>query len=313
MVAFAQLYWRRRGPLHNIVINSCSPGAGRIVCLSGELSAPQWCQRDRGASHGEARRRCTLCGERRGMGVSLTIVLLISGVLLATALGIVIGLRVQRLRRDRELAHHGTPTLVMPMNAVPARPRLAHDVAQVRQSPRSVAVVAAEPPFEHKSSLPSDDDLLLMVDDVDDIPELPSDPTPARRTPLLVEGRSLRYYQQAEDGTLSFLPGRLEVAGGADRGQEIHFVRPEGDELPSVTFGRLEGAPHRHVQLLDRTVSRQHARMTYADARWHLTNLSRTNPVSINGAAMSEEGPAITLESGDRIEMGAVVFIFREK
>ncbi|MFN8573912.1 MAG: FHA domain-containing protein [Gemmatimonadaceae bacterium] len=248
------------------------------------------------------------------MGVSLTIVLLISGVLLATALGIVIGLRVQRSRRDHELAHHGTPQLVMPMNALPARPRLAHDVAQVRQSPRSVAVVAVEPPYEPSASVPpDDDDLMMMDDDVDDLLDEPSVATPVPRTPLLVEGRSLRYYQQAEDGTLAFLPGRLEVAGGADRGQEIHFVRPDSDELPSVTFGRLEGAPHRHVQLLDRTVSRQHARMTYADGRWHLTNLSRTNPVSINGSPMSEEGPAITLESGDRIEMGAVVFIFREK
>ncbi|MFN8580650.1 MAG: FHA domain-containing protein [Gemmatimonadaceae bacterium] len=249
-----------------------------------------------------------------GMGVSLTIVMLISGVLLATALGIVIGLRVQRQRRDRDLAHHGTPPLVMPMNAVAARPRLAHNVAPVRASPRAVSVVAPEPTFEPPASHPLDDDLLLMVDDIDDVDDLPPDASQAPpRAPLLVEGRSLRYYQQADDGTLEFLPGRLEVSGGADRGQEIHFVRPSGDELPSVTFGRLEGAPHRHVQLLDRTVSRQHARMTFAEGRWHLTNLSKTNPVSINGAPMSEEGPAITLVNGDRIEMGAVVFAFREK
>lgn len=247
------------------------------------------------------------------MGVSLTIIFLISGVLLTTALGIVIGLRVQRQRRDRELAHHGTPMLVMPMSAVAARPRLAHDVAPARRSPQSVSVVPAEPAFD--SSRPTDvieDDLVLMVDD-DLAGEHPSAPTTAPRAPLLVEGRSLRYYQQSEDGTLEFLPGRLEVVGGADRGQEIHFVRPADDELPSITFGRLEGPPHRHVQLLDRTVSRQHARLTFVDARWHLTNLSRTNPVSVNGAPMPDEGPAITLVNGDRIEMGAVVFLFRDK
>lgn len=90
-------------------------------------------------------------------------------------------------------------------------------------------------------------------------------------------------------------------------------MRPSQDELPSVTFGRLEGPPHRHVQLLDRTVSRQHARLTYADSRWHLTNLSRTNPVLLNGAALPSDGPAMTLAAGDRIEMGAVVFVFRER
>jgi hypothetical protein len=250
------------------------------------------------------------------MGVSLTIVFVIAGVLLATALAIVIGLRVQRQRRDHELANHSTPLLVMPVTLrAAARPRLAHTVAPVRSSPRSVPVVAPESHFHDPADDEIDDDLILLVDDDrSDASALPSATTHATvRAPLLIEGRSLRYYQQAEDGTLEFLPGRLEVIGGADRGQEIHFVRPTQEELPSVTFGRLEGPPHRHVQLLDRTVSRQHARLTFTDSRWHLTNLSHTNPVQLNGAALPDEGPATILTTGDRIEMGAVVFVFREK
>lgn len=249
------------------------------------------------------------------MGVSLTIVLLISGVLLATALAIVIGLRMQRQRRDHELSHHTAPQLIMPLSAAYSpRPRLAHNVASVRTSPRSMAAISHDVTFREPPPADHEDDLVLLTDD-DAIPA-PSavDAPPAHsRAPLLVQGRSLRYYQQAEDGTLAFLPGRLEVVGGADRGQEIHFVMSPDEEHPSVTFGRLEGPPHRHVQLLDRTVSRQHARMTFADSRWYLTNLSRTNPVQVNGVAMGEVAPAMALSTGDRIEMGAVVFVFREK
>lgn len=251
------------------------------------------------------------------MGVSLTIVLVIACVLLATALGIVIGLKVQRQRRDHELAHHSTPLLVMPVTLrTAARPRLGHNPTPVRSSPRSVTVVTPESHFHDPAATDEiDEDLLHLVDDDQShaFGSASASTEAARRAPLLIEGRSLRYYQQTEDGTLEFLPGRLEVIGGADRGQEIHFVRPSPEELPSVTFGRLEGSPHRHVQLLDRTVSRQHARLTYVESRWHLTNLSHTNPVQLNGVALPDDGPATTLNTGDRIEMGAVVFVFREK
>ena len=76
-----------------------------------------------------------------------------------------------------------------------------------------------------------------------------------------VDGASVRYWRPA-DGTLQFLPGRLEVIAGRDAGQEIRFVRTPGPDGTRVTFGRAEGAPYRHVQLREPTVSRAHARMT---------------------------------------------------
>src|SRR6185437_1067617 len=83
------------------------------------------------------------------------------------------------------------------------------------------------------------------------------------------------------DGTLQFLPGRLEVVDGESPGRDIRFVRTWG-EIPEISFGRVSGPPFRHVQLRSQTVSRQHARMQYVDGRWKLTNLSQTNPVVIN-------------------------------
>ena len=141
------------------------------------------------------------------------------------------------------------------------------------------------------------------------------------------EGASMRYWRPA-DGTLQFLPGRLEVITGRDTGHEIRFVRTPGPDGTRVTFGRAEGVPYRHIQLREPTVSRTHARMTLevsprngADAstntpRWRLENLSATNPVVVNGtplAADESEQCSVMLDDGDRIEMGEVVFRFRAR
>jgi hypothetical protein len=142
-----------------------------------------------------------------------------------------------------------------------------------------------------------------------------------------VDGALMRYWRPA-DGTLQFLPGRLEVVAGRDAGHEIRFVRTPGPDGTRVTFGRAEGAPYRHIQLREPTVSRTHARMTLevtnrnggdastSTARWRLENLSATNPVVVNGtplAADDSEKCSVMLDDGDRIEMGEVVFRFRER
>jgi hypothetical protein len=146
-----------------------------------------------------------------------------------------------------------------------------------------------------------------------------------------VDGASVRYWRVA-DGTLQFLPGRLEIAAGRDAGHEIRFVRTAGPDGTCITFGRAEGPPYRHVQLREPTVSRAHARMVLDVAaspngdsggsmgskagRWRLENLSSTNPVVVNGRALDSKGEALAsvlLDDGDRIEMGEVAFVFRER
>ena len=114
------------------------------------------------------------------------------------------------------------------------------------------------------------------------------------------------------DGTLQFLPGRLEVISGNERGREVRFVRPPTFEAPLVTFGRSEGEPYRHVQLSDPTVSRTHARMLMTEQGWRLTNLSTTNPVAYNGRTLDPD-EEVPLADGDRVEMGEVVFRFRAR
>jgi hypothetical protein len=127
----------------------------------------------------------------------------------------------------------------------------------------------------------------------------------------MVEGDRLRFSVPA-DGTLQFLPGRLEVAAGRDAGREIRFVRLAGPDGYVVTFGRSEGPLYRHVQLREQTVSRRHARLRFTDGVWHLTNHSATNPVLLNGGILGD-GEERSLQDGDRIEMGEVIFTFRSR
>lgn len=119
--------------------------------------------------------------------------------------------------------------------------------------------------------------------------------------------------ERPQDGTLQFLPGRLEVVEGHDAGTEIKFVRTPGPDGTTVTFGRAEGAQYRHVQLHVPTVSRMHAKLFLDGTSWSLINLSATNPVVVNGIPLAGDGATAILREGDRIEMGEIVFRFRAK
>lgn len=135
----------------------------------------------------------------------------------------------------------------------------------------------------------------------------PVAPIPA---PEAQVGRAITF-TPPPDGTLQLLPGRLEIVEGEERGQSIRFVRTGGS--PEITFGRSEGLPYRHVQLHSPTVSREHARMRLDKRTWMIANLSHTNPVVVNGDELNGAGKEHPLQDGDRVEMGEVVFEFREQ
>jgi hypothetical protein len=254
------------------------------------------------------------------MWVSLGNLLIIVGALVAAFVIILVMVRVARWRRDRALRDHGAPVLVMPVTGTPTPPRplLPREPIALRSSPSTVRRVTPveEPileqvieedvilidnePFTTRATAP-----MQSAVDLEDI-----DGDAAQRQ--VVRGGHVRSYR-AEEGTLEFLPGRLEIVAGGEIGQEIHFLREVGEDDATITFGRSDGPPLRHVQLLDPTVSRQHARLDFTEGRWHLSNLSQTNPVTLNGSAVAVSGRPLTLAEGDRVEMGAVVFIFHDR
>jgi pSer/pThr/pTyr-binding forkhead associated (FHA) protein len=126
------------------------------------------------------------------------------------------------------------------------------------------------------------------------------------------DGETVRF-SIPDEGTLQFLPGRLEIFSGPDKGRDVRFVRTGGERHPEITFGRSEGPPYRHVQLMARTVSRQHATMSLVDGHWELKNMSATNPVLLNGRSLAAGEVAPLLVDGDRIEMGEIVFLFHDR
>src|SRR5690606_1463218 len=113
-------------------------------------------------------------------------------------------------------------------------------------------------------------------------------------------------------GTLQMLPGRLVIIEGEETGREIRFVRL-GANPQHVTFGRNAGRPYEHVQLRAQTVSRLHAQLQYDDGRWYVENLSRTNPLVLNGRAVAAGAPPHPLAEGDVLEMGEVLCRFHER
>ncbi|MEQ1693682.1 MAG: FHA domain-containing protein, partial [Gemmatimonas sp.] len=127
----------------------------------------------------------------------------------------------------------------------------------------------------------------------------------------MVEGHLVRF-SVPQEGTLQFLPGRLEIGAGLDAGREIRFVHVPGPNGSEVTFGRSDGELYRHIQLRDQTVSRSHARMRFADGHWYLLNLSQTNPIVHNSTVVANSNEHV-LSDGDRIEMGEVLFTFRSR
>ncbi|MET0396058.1 MAG: FHA domain-containing protein, partial [Longimicrobiaceae bacterium] len=135
-------------------------------------------------------------------------------------------------------------------------------------------------------------------------------PAPAAAPPAELEDELTVRLEMPGEGRLQFLPGALEVVDGTDRQREIRFLRSAG-AVTEYTIGRAGGPPTSHVQLPVPTVSRQHARMRFADGAWTIRNLSSTNPLRVNGRELdvAEESPA--LADGDRIEVGEVVLRFR--
>jgi predicted component of type VI protein secretion system len=53
--------------------------------------------------------------------------------------------------------------------------------------------------------------------------------------------------------------------------------------------------------------------MTYSGHQWRLANMSTTNAVFLNGVALPDHDDGITLQEGDRVEMGAVMFVFHAR
>lgn len=231
---------------------------------------------------------------------ALSLVVIFASLAVASA-GILLWIWIARRKRDAALRAHGKPALIMPIVSAGDVPRAAvvRDIQPARRSPITALAVAERlSPEEYQVSSGSSEQALVTM--------TTGETVMSDEVAELIQGSALRFHRPA-DHSRPFLPGHLLVIEGVDAGVEVRFVRLAHHEDPVVTFGRSEGPPFRHVQLLEPTVSRAHARMSFDGDGWSLTNLSRTNPVLVNRIALADEQP-VPLQDGDRLEMGALVF-----
>ncbi len=234
------------------------------------------------------------------MRVSFLSLFVIFASLAVASAGILVWLWIARRKRDAALRTHGKPALIMPTvssSHVPRTP-IVRDGMPMRRSPITALAVAERlAPEEYQLVVDSPEQSLVTMTTGEVTRDAVSE---------MVQGEALRFHRPA-DQSLPFLPGHLMVIDGSDAGLEVRFVRLAGGEQPVITFGRSDGPPFRHVQLLEPTVSRAHVRLEFEGEGWSLTNLSRTNPVVVNRVALSDEHP-VRLRDGDRIEMGTLAF-----
>lgn len=255
------------------------------------------------------------------MSLGVKDLLVILGIPFAVVmLAVTFGLLVPRLRRARQrrqgitLAAFAEPGLVVPPR--PSRPPTPEQVAAIHSDPAAGPTLDPPPTSPYAPPLVATGTLGATRPDaattadqrrlrLESFANRGSVDTPPRAPNLRVH--------KPLDGTLQFLPGRLEVVEGRDIGQEFRFVRQPGSTRTEITLGRQDGAPYRHFQLHEPTVSRLHAKLTLEDRNWRLTNLSETNPASVNGTPLGAKEGSVILADGDRIELGEVVFVYRAK
>lgn len=129
--------------------------------------------------------------------------------------------------------------------------------------------------------------------------------------PLGGRSETVKFRRPGEE-PIQILPGRLEVVSGETTHREIRFVRSPG-EPAELILGREPGKSPQTVALQSDTVSRRHARFAYANGRWAVANLSRTNPVVVNDERLADGNIERPLVDGDRVELGEVVLRFRSR
>lgn len=252
------------------------------------------------------------------MRVSLESLVVIIAALATATLAIVAAMWMARRRRDVELREHGNPLLVMPVSmGVDGGLRIPSTPGTPARRPSPIRAVAIADEVLPESERPTPQEVVVPLSGPISAVDDPISGTTVRFEPgtqaaEVVLGHSLRFHRPP-DGTLALLPGHLVVIGGPDAGHEVRFVRSNDAQPSEITFGRKEGPPYRHIQLLEPTVSRTHARMSRDSERWRLTNLSRTNPVIVNGIALDGVSNSQLLDDNDVVEMGALVFRFHDR
>ena len=86
--------------------------------------------------------------------------------------------------------------------------------------------------------------------------------------------------------TMKFIPGKLEIISGEDKGKVIKIAGYPTKDGSIITIGREKVNGPRafaHIELKERTISRKQAEIISRDGKIYLKNLSETNYSKVNG------------------------------
>lgn len=131
-------------------------------------------------------------------------------------------------------------------------------------------------------------------------------PPAARTAGRRIVGAVIRF-SVPTDASVAFLPGRFVVRSGPDSGQQLRFAALPGERETTVTIGRDDGPPFRHVQLCATDVAARHAELSLREARWWVRHLADGLPTLVDDMAL-DRNEVVPLVTGTRLQIGSVLF-----
>lgn len=115
--------------------------------------------------------------------------------------------------------------------------------------------------------------------------------------------------------TITFIPGKLEIISGEDKGKSFRIAGFPTSEGSVVSIGREVVTGERayaHIQLNEkfRTVSRRQAELIYKDHKLLIRNLSETNLTQVDGLEL-QPGECTELKPDAKIRTGELEFQYK--
>ncbi|MCB2221574.1 MAG: FHA domain-containing protein [Bacteroidetes bacterium] len=121
-------------------------------------------------------------------------------------------------------------------------------------------------------------------------------------------------FSSSDPKTMKYVPGKLEIISGEDKGRILKFFgypTPEGSVVSvGRGKGRVEGErSFARIKIDDKfmTVSREQAELIYREGKLFVRNLSNINPTEVNGIVVPEK-EMIELEPGSVMKTGELEF-----
>jgi len=113
--------------------------------------------------------------------------------------------------------------------------------------------------------------------------------------------------------TLKFIPGKLVITDGADKGKEFRIAGYPTPEGSIISIGRKDVKGERayaHIRLMERTVSREQAVIISREGKLFIKNMTEVNFTQLNGEELTV-GQMAEMKPGSTIRTGEVEFKYQ--